>query len=71
MAPSLQGGGGRSGIGKGGVGISGDIVAPSSAIAAATSSGVKLEGKYIVTTIENGIKIMEAKRKWMNPGWKP
>jgi hypothetical protein len=37
----------------------------------ATATGSKLAGKRIVTTIAKNVEIMEAKRKRMNPGWKP
>jgi hypothetical protein len=37
----------------------------------ASSSSNQLKGKQIVTTVEKGIEIMEAKRKIKNPDWKP
>jgi hypothetical protein len=37
----------------------------------ASSSSNQPKGKQIVTTVEKGIEIMEAKRKRKNPDWKP
>jgi hypothetical protein len=39
--------------------------------ATASSSSNQVKGKRIVTTVQKRIKIMEAKRKRLNPYWKP
>jgi hypothetical protein len=36
----------------------------------ATNSASKLKAKHVVTTIEKGIEIMEAKKRRMKPDWK-
>jgi hypothetical protein len=36
----------------------------------AIDSASKMKGKRVVTTIEKGIEIMEAKKRRMKPDWK-
>jgi hypothetical protein len=57
MGGTARGGSTKSGSARGG--------------ANASSSLNQLKGKHIVTTVEKGIEIMEAKRKRKNPDWKP
>jgi hypothetical protein len=69
---AARGGAATGGTARGGTARGGTVRGGSTrGCANASSSSNQPKGKQIVTTVEKGIEIMEAKRKKKNPDWKP